>query len=334
MRVDKVATVCVATLLPLGAQTQEANNVQQTLSFQITFADFEEDSGEENGQQIFAPFQYTYSTEQLDLGVRTAFIDSSRDTSFAGGSGSVQTLTDTVVSGAYRAFSGNPEWLNGRRSTLAFNFDVNVPTGQEQLTGDEKNALFDNFIVDQDRFGEGLNVGLGVSSTFELSQQTLFGLGLAFVYRGDYNPDGDAPDQELQPGNQIVGSLQFLHTAPTYQINAGYRVIYEENTEVNDVAVFDRATSHELFAVGAYRLNESWSVRGSALIDVRGADSFFNPLTGQLERSTLDDTGDTYYLSLGVMHDLSPRNRLTFAKPSSSLVSPWCRPSPPSPPGA
>ncbi|WP_133260423.1 hypothetical protein [Rhodovulum sp. BSW8] len=309
--IEKKAFYAVGALvaLPYTAIAQDSSQVQRTLSFGTTVATFDEDGGE-SGRQIFAPLQFTYSTQRWDLGLKTAFIDSERESDFSGGSGRVTSLTDTAVSGTYRAYAGNPTWLQGRRATLAINADINLPTGQSQLAGDEKNAVFDSFIVDQDRFGEGLNVGIGFSSTITLSEQTLLGFGASYISRGDYNPDGDAPDQKLDPGDQIVGSIQLLHTAAMYQVNAGYRIIEEEETEVNGDAIYDRATSHEFFLYGSYRVNDLWTVRGSALYATRGSDELFDVTTGKLEEADEDDNGDTYYLSLGVSRNLTSRDRI------------------------
>ncbi|MEE4208689.1 MAG: hypothetical protein V2I43_05435 [Parvularcula sp.] len=284
--------------------------VQQTLSFGTTFATFEEDDGGESGHQFFAPLQFTYSTPRWDIGIKTALINSERDSDFEGGSGSVSTLTDTVLSGSYRAYAGTPDWSQGRRVTFSLNADVNLPTGQSQLTGSEKNAIFSNFIVDQDRFGEGLNVGIGFSGTLAVTERTLLGVGLSYIGRGDYNPDGDLTDQELDPGNQVVGSFQVLRTSENFEVNAGYRFIFEEETDVNGDAIYDRANSHELFLSGAYQIDDLWVVRGSALYATRSADELLNPVTGQLEEADEDDTGDTYYLSLGVGRQLTSRDQI------------------------
>jgi hypothetical protein len=302
--------VGACVILPWATSAQEGAQIQRTLSFGTTVATFSANTGDERGSQVFAPLQFTYSTPRWDLGLKTALIGSRRTSDFVGGSGSVSTLTDTVISGTYRAYAGNPIWLQGRRATLAFNADVNLPTGQSQLTGSEKNAVFDNFIVDQDRFGEGLNIGVGFSSTVALNDQTLLGFGASYILRGAYRPDGDDPARKLDPGDQLVGSVQILHTTAMYQLNAGYRLIGEQKTEVDGIAFYDRATSHEFFVSGSYILNDLWSVRGSALYATRGADKLFDVTTGRLEKAAKDDSGATSYLSFGATRQLTDRDRI------------------------
>lgn len=299
-----------ALLLPCLSQAQETDGIQQTLRFGTSIAIFDEDDGNESGRQIVAPIQYTYSTPLWDFGVKAALIDSEHDSNFVGNSGSVTTLSDIALSGTYRAYAGNLPWLGNRRTTFAFNADINLTTGKAQLTGDEKNAVFDSFLVEQDRFGEGLNIALGVSSTVTLSQNTLLGAALSYNHRGTYAPDGDAPSSDLDPGDQIVGALNVLQTNTNYQLNFGHRAIIEGRTKLNGVDFYDRAPSHELFFSGAYLLNDDWTLRGSALFATRGADSLFNAATGQLEKAEQDDNGDSYYLSIGASRALSNKDQI------------------------
>lgn len=292
----------------LASQVAEAQS-RQTLKLDVSVSDFDQDDGPDSGRQIFAPFQYTYSAPRFDLGLKAAFLSSERKSTFAGGSGDVSTLTDTALSATYRAYAGAPAWL-GRgnyRTTLALNADLNLPTGKSKLKGDERNAVFDGFIVDQNRFGEGFNVGLGFSSTVALAEQILFGFGASYISRGSYEPGGT---RELDPGDQWVASLQLLRATNVFQGVLGYRIIREQETDVDGAAVYHRATSHELFLSGGYQMTGWWTLRGSALYARRGVDKLFNSVTGQLQKAAEDNNGDTYYLSVGLDRALSSRDKI------------------------
>lgn len=302
---------CLAFASPVAAQSN--TEAQQKLSFTSVYASFDEGGNGDDGSQFYNRFQYTYSTKKFDIGIASGFIRGERSSSFAGSSGSVSTMTDTSISGTYRAFAGDVSWLGGRRATLAFNADINLPTGKNQLTGAEKNAVFDSFLVDQDRYGEGLNLGVGVSSTVTLSDQLLLGLGASYILRGNFNPDGDAPTRVLDPGNQIVLSAQLLKTSQLYQWNLGYRLINELSTEVDGVAVYDRAVSHELFGSLTYQLSDQWRVQGSALYATRGADDVFDAVSSSLIKSPQDNNGDTYMIALGATRKLNNRDQISFS---------------------
>ncbi|MQY43161.1 hypothetical protein GG681_10965 [Epibacterium sp. SM1969] len=302
----------LGAIIPYEVLSQETGTAKQTLSLGLEISSFNEETLDEDGTQVFAPLHYTFSNQRFDFGVKTAFLHGERKSSHSGGAGSVSSLSDTAVSASYRAFAGDVEWLGGRRATLALNTDINLPTGQEQLSGSEKNAVFDGFIVDHDRYGEGLNFGIGLSSTITLDSQTLLGFGFSYNIRGDYSPDGDQPDQELAPGNHKVASIQLLRSTPQYQWNLGYRVIDEDVTKVNGVATYDRATSHEIFASGAYAINDIWSIRSSASLSTRGADSLRDATTGALVQAERDDNGDSSYFSVGVSKRLSERDTLSL----------------------
>lgn len=302
----------IFSLIPQIAFSEERNKTHQTISFSVEASHFEEAGSNEKGTQVFLPLQYTYSAERFDFGFKTAILKGKRDSSLAGGSGNVSTLSDTALSLTYRSFAGDVDWLGGRRATLAFNADINLPSGKNQLTGDEKNAVFDGFVVDHDRYGEGLNIGLGVSSTITLSEQTLLGFGLSYNKRGSYSPDGDTPNSELQPGNHKIASIQLLHTAPSYRWNLGYRLIDEAATKIDGVATYDRATSHEVFASGAFAINDTWLLSSSASFARRGADRLRDSTTGVLTPAAQDDTGDSTFVSLGISKKLSNGDNISL----------------------
>lgn len=295
--------LCLACPLPLAAQ--ESTEIQKTLSWDTIFATFDEKGEGDSGDQLFTRFQYTHSTPTWDLGIATGYLKGTRSSNYAGGSGSVNTLSDTSVSASYRAFSGNLDWLDGRRATFALNADVNLPTGQNKLSGEEKNAVFDSFLVDQDRYGEGLNIGVGFGSTVTLNEHLLMGLGASYIFRGDFNPDGDDPDRTLAPGDQFILSAQLLKSAPAYQWNLGYRLIDERETKVDGLATYDRSLSHELFGSATFQISDDWTVQGSALYATRGADKSYDPISGQLVEAPQDDNGDTYFMSIGATRRLS-----------------------------
>lgn len=300
-----VSCLLVALAFTSDASAQDNlsdDKIKALGSGQTKLAVFHQSGGSDKGVQVFTPVELNFRSQDWDFGIKTAHIYSERKSSFAGGSGSVSTFTDTVLSGTYRAYAGNVDWLNDRRATLAINADINLPTGKEQLTGSEKNAVFDSFLVDQDRFGEGLNGGLGFSSTLSLAERTLVGFGASYIARGDYNPDGDNPNRRLSPGNHFVTTTQILHKTDRFKGKVGYRLINETATKVDGVATYDRSLSHEFFASASYYMNEQWISSISGYYATRGADRSLNTISGQLEKSASDDNGDTYLINAGLSY--------------------------------
>lgn len=304
MKFHRLLAASSGVLASTSVAAQNFDDLQQTIRLESQYLSFSQEGTDDEGFQLYSRFQYSGSLPRIDFGVATGLIRSERESEFDVSEGSIATLTDTSASATYRVFSGNVEWLGNRRTTLAFNVDANLPTGQNQLTGAEKNVAFDSFIVDQDRYGEGTNVGIGASATIALSETLLAGAGLAYIDRGEFEPDGDDPDRTLNPGAQSILTLQLLDTTPQYQWNAGYRLIDEEVTQVDGDGVFDRATSHELYGSLTYGISDNWTLLASALYATRDADKVFDALTGDLVESSEDNNGDTYFLSLGAVRQL------------------------------
>ncbi len=289
----------------------QSSNLSFFSAISTQTAIFERDDGRESGVQIVTPIEFGVRFERGYLGLKTAHIYSERDSDFAGGSGTVSTLSDTVLSGSYQVYAGAPEWLGERRITFAINGDLNIPTGQEQLAGSEKNAVFDSFLVDQDRFGEGWNIGSGFSSTVGITQNTLLGIGASYISRGDYNPDGDAPNRTLSPGDHLVGTVQLLHASEAFRGSVGYRLIEERETEVDRVAIYDRAISHEVFASVSVPFAERWMASASGHYATRGADKALDIATGTLRRTVRDDNGDTYQIAGSLSYAFNPFSSVT-----------------------
>lgn len=314
MSVKTATNVILWSATALGASSSElaAQDIKVTVESESRIAIFEQVGGGDSGVQIVTPLEIRLSNVRWDLGFKTAHIYSERRSAFPGGAGSVSTVSDSVISGTYSAFTGAPDWLGGRRITFALNADINLPTGKEQLTGPEKNAVFDSFLVDQDRFGEGFNVGGGFSSTISISESTLFGLASSFIYRGEYSPDGDNPTRALDPGDHWVTAMQIMHTGERFQGRAGYRLIHEQPTRSNGDAIYERALSHEIFASAAFAVTPTWMAYGSAYYGFRGADRSIDPLTGSLVRPPNDDNGDTVAIAGGIRKAIDQQSSLSL----------------------
>lgn len=272
---------------------------------------FESDDGLEDGVQTITPLSIVYSTALFDLGIKTAHIYSRRDADALGLTGEVSTITDTVVSGTYRVYSGTSEFLGGRRITFNLNGDMNLPTGKEQLSGSEKNAVFDPFLVEQDRFGEGFNAGLGFGATVQIVGNTFLGFGGSAILRGRYSPDGDAPDRVLDPADQLIGSVRLLHQTEQFQGVLGYRIIAEGKTEVDRVPIFERGLSHEVSASLGYALTPQIIAALYGQYTFQESDKFADPFTGRFARLPKDNNGDTAYGSAEFTYRINQQHSVT-----------------------
>jgi hypothetical protein len=118
-------------------------------------------------------------------------------------SSKLDSLTDTFLSGTY-TFS---ELAIGM---LTAGIDVNLPTGSASLGQFEWNSEIgeNHDLLTIDDFGEGWNVGLNLGLIRELDP-VIAGVNGSYVYNGIFDPTSDAPDDDLDPGDQFLLTTLF-----------------------------------------------------------------------------------------------------------------------------
>jgi hypothetical protein len=152
----------------------------------------------QKGHQVLAPIGLSYDTPDWGLNIRGALGTSERDPGGAGGAGSVSGFTDTTVGGYYRLTAGPYE--------IRLGLDLDLPTGKSNLSGRDRFAVQDEDLALLERFGEGLDVNPTVTVYRSFGRFGL-GLGLGYLWTGKYDPTGDVPGDDLDPGDELVVAL-------------------------------------------------------------------------------------------------------------------------------
>ena len=251
------------------------------------------ESGEpNNGFQIVTPLTLGASLASdvllLEFDARTAFIHAQRS---GPTSGSVSSLSDTVLS-TTATFS--------HESLPFFPFlsaSVNVPTGNETLRGSQKNAVVDQDLVEQTRFGEGLNLNLGGGVTIPIDDSFSTTIGGSFNARGSYVPDGDT-GFVFNPGNQLVSYAEILYQDPRTLASLGLKYNSEEASALAGIPFFQPGDSFEVYGrVGRAITNRDY-VNGSFSFARFTKNERFDPFTGTFRTDDARSAGNVYRVSL------------------------------------
>jgi hypothetical protein len=137
------------------------------------------------GTQIYTPSSISLTGAQADLWKlefvgRGGYVTSEQST--PGASGSVSTLTDTVVSATWTYLA-----IGGVQPFVSLN--TNIPTGKSVLLGNATFARMDPDLVDIATFGEGWNYGATVGANFPVTDTIIFSAGVGHTVRGRYDRD-------------------------------------------------------------------------------------------------------------------------------------------------
>lgn len=241
-----------------------------------------------SGRQTITPVTLTYRYNDFDLGWRRAYIESvntspDRD-------GRVSDWSDTSLSFAY-TFS-QLAW------PVRFNMDYNQPNGRATLTGSEKNAIMDGSLVQQTRFGEGENITFGLGVTHAFGEKDVFGAGISTVKRGAFDPNGDVLYDELNPGDEIIGTLQWQHNEERWLVIGGAIYTNSGTTQRGDLDYYEKGDRIDVNLTGIIALTETQKLQASARYSTQSSDQYMNNISGMLEQESANSNGDSFYLSL------------------------------------
>jgi hypothetical protein len=253
------------------------------------------ENGEGNsGGQVITPISLlsTVSNDRylLELGGRAAYIYSYNNST--GASGSVSTLSDTVLNAT----------LTFSKSELPFypfiTGSLNVPTGKETLSGKEKNAVMDIDLVEQVRFGEGLNFNLGGGVTVPISEVLSTTISASYNIRGDYIPDGDT-EFEYDPGDQFTVYGEVVLSLPDSYTSVGLKYNREDDSEFNGIEYFQPGDSLEIYGTYAGAINLRDTINSTFSYARYSKNEIFDPFTGTFGTESSQGAGDVIRFSLG-----------------------------------
>lgn len=152
-----------------------------------------------DGFELTMPIGIAYRHARYSISVETAY---SHATVHPGADDDAELggMTDTLLSAMY--VHNFPK----HRAALIAGLDINLPTGREHLTERERVAEIgeSNDLVEVDNFGDGFNVSVSLGFMRDF-QKTSLGAQAAYVYKGAYDPTAEQTDDELDPGDQILG---------------------------------------------------------------------------------------------------------------------------------
>jgi hypothetical protein len=164
------------------------------------------------GEQLYLPVSLSANGTQGDFKIetllRTAFVWANQATPTQ--SGSISTLTDTVLSGTFTDIA-----IDGVQPFVSLNF--NLPTGKTALFGPRAFARMDPDIVDVPAFGEGFNFGVTLGANIPIRENLVATLSGSHIWRGGFtretpfNPPFPQTTTQMSPGNSesLDGSLSW-----------------------------------------------------------------------------------------------------------------------------
>ena len=197
-------------------------------------------------------------TLSVDFTVRGGWVKAVQSTT--GLSGSVQTLTDTVASGAltYLGWQGVQPFVS---------LNANLPTGQAALLGTAANARMDPDFVDISTFGEGLNLGPTVGFNFPIMGSLLITSSVGYTWRGRFDQDSAAltrnpldplsflipvSTSNVDPGDNLTLTGAVNYQAGSFSANLTGTVTWETPTTVDGTQTLQPGNRYLLALQASY----------------------------------------------------------------------------------
>jgi hypothetical protein len=195
-----------------------------------------------SGSQIYVPMALQVTGKPSDVVkaqflVRSGWVRSDQTTS--GLSGTVTTITDTVMSGTLTYLA-----INGVQPFVSLN--VNAPTGKSVLSGTEANARMDPDLVEIGSFGEGWNIGPTAGLNISLTESVMLTASVGYTWRGAFdrerssaevNPAIQTPTS-LDPGDVLTGTLTLGYQDREWTWSVTGTVSEETKTTENGVDLY------------------------------------------------------------------------------------------------
>lgn len=180
------------------------NRQSQSVSLGTKYYSWTDNKGN-NGYQYFLPFSYNMVNGAFDYSIETGLaISNNVDVP----DGSLQTMTDTMVTAAYTQ-------PLPRRDMLIYTLGLNLPTGKAALSGNY--PVMSDDLVEKSRFGEGLNIIPEIWWHHNIDKHNTLILGTYYTFAGRYDLDSNMSDSWLEPGNSWVKTLQWKYLASKLQ---------------------------------------------------------------------------------------------------------------------
>ena len=258
----------IPTKAPPAAVVQNAWNVQ--FASEARYYSWKGDRGTPtnfntapgSGSQWYVPVALQIAGKPNDVVkaqflVRSGWVRSSQST--AGLSGTVETITDTVMSGTLTYLG-----INGVQPFVSMN--VNAPTGRAALFGNEANARMDPDLVEIGSFGEGWNLGPSAGASFSITESMLLTASVGYTWRGRFDRERSSSEinptvqnaTSLDPGQVITGTLTLGYQDPQWSWSVTGTLSEESITRENGVDLYKPGLRYVASATVARNWPERW----------------------------------------------------------------------------
>ena len=259
-----------------------------------------ESDGGAKGAQFISPITFAYQKGNLDLGFRSAWVESRNKTE--GLEGRVSTFTDSALSASYT--QKLPLGI-----TVRYNLDYNAPTGTAALEGIEKNAIMDGHLVQQTRFGEGHNVTPGVIVSKVINNNLSLGAGLSYTGRGAYDPNSDVENDELDPGNETRLTVQSNYGTKNVSMNSRLALQKSATTTVNGFDYFEKGDKADLSITATLKaLPKQQQLTFGVGYSKQRPDTYVSRITGNFEKESTNINGDNQYAFISYARPWAGKN--------------------------
>jgi hypothetical protein len=258
-----------------------------------------------SGSQWYVPVALQVTGKPIDVVkaqflVRSGWVRSSQST--AGLSGTVETITDTVMSGSWTYLG-----INGVQPFVALS--VNAPTGKAALFGAEANARMDPDLVEIGSFGEGWNIGPTAGLNISLTESVMLTASVGYTWRGKFDRERSSAEinpavqaaTSLDPGDVLTGTLTLGYQDREWSLSATGTVSEETKTTENGVDLYKAGRRYLASAVVARNWPGRWgqtTINGSYAHSNRNEVLFLG--TSALIQEAVNTNSDLY--RVGVQH--------------------------------
>jgi len=231
---------------------------------------------------------------KLELLARTGFVDS-RQNAGGGLAGSIQTLTDTVV-------SGTVTWMGTPGVQPFFTLNANLPTGRAYLNGTSAFARMDPDLVEVPTFGEGFNVGGTLGANIPIGQNSLATVSVSHTHRGPYTRDPTdifgGPDTRIQPGASTSGTVQLAHIMGALLLRAAATYTYTSATRIDGGLAVIQGDSFALTGTAAYTWTPEHQTTFTAAYNHTRSNANFILAVNQFQREAFNSNSNAIRLRL------------------------------------
>ncbi|NIR49929.1 hypothetical protein GWO43_15585 [candidate division KSB1 bacterium] len=262
---------------------------------------FEEQSGFERFTEVVVPLTYTHPIgERFALDAVTVPYFS--NVQFAGAGGVTLThVTDTFLRGSYI--------LGDNRALLTFG--ASIPSGKTKFDVDElqiaglaANRPLANPVTN---LGTGVNLNFGLAAAQDFGPW-VFGLGVGYAWRGEYDVRNGTQEIEITPGNEV--NL-------TFGMERGFELATGPSKFIVDF-VYTFYTEDELAGQPFFEAGDKFLLQSSFIFPV----SIFDPLIiraqnrwrldNESTNAALIDNGNEFDFGLSATHKLRNDLRLKY----------------------